>query len=309
MEHDKKLQEIGRRIVALDLWKAVARYTWAVKPRGVAFPYFVAMLTGEDEAIAGHMMLLDGWQTFHDYIATRHDNSFGFYSSPSEMPHFAMLADKNGRFGFFRHDTGYVPREELTSAESGLLSRILWEVYGVMMRMESDPELAMRYSADGAVFARVEDGDGNWSDQPLQIPQPRAHIEKISVLKSEVEAAKELPFAAGEKLAVDFRLLPGLRTLEPRPRSAYVFCGIDADTGETAFRRMLSTTPEGGLRELWESLTPRLLKEIAKRGRIPGEVQVVSQRVFRMLRPLCSAMPLKLSLHDSIPALIAAIKG
>ena len=41
-------------------------------------------------------------------------------------------------------------------------------------------------------------------------------------------------------------------------------------------------------------------------GRVPGEICLVSGRVFRMLRALCVELPFKLSLHDSLPALDAA---
>ena len=66
---------------------------------------------------------------------------------------------------------------------------------------------------------------------------------------------------------------------------------------------VLTPTPDGGLRQLWEGVAPRLLKHLLARGKVPGEMLVRSQRLFRMLRPLCLDLPLKLSLRDSIPEL------
>ena len=67
------------------------------------------------------------------------------------------------------------------------------------------------------------------------------------------------------------------------------------------------TVPQdGGLRRMWESMPPQLLKALIARGRIPGEIKVMSGRVFRFLRPLCLELPFKLSLHDSLPELKTA---
>ena len=300
----KRLEEIGKKIAALNLWEAAAPFNWAVKPRGIAFPYFCTLLKPSKQ-IAGHIALLDGWQTFHDFIMLRCDKSYGFYTSPAEFPHYDMIALKDGKVVFLRNDTGFVPRSTFSEQEITLLSKVMWEIYGVMMRIESDPSLAMKFSEQNAIFSRQEAPDGTWSDQPLPI-QPRVHIERVALRKDELAAAKDLPFANDETIAVDFRIVPGMHTVERRPRVAYMFAGIDTATGRLVIRHISSITPDGSLRSLWENLAPRLLKEMIARKRVPGEVQVVSQRLFRMLRPLCTGLPIKLSLHDSIPALDAA---
>lgn len=300
----KRLEEIGKKIAALNLWETAAPYNWAIKPRGVAYPYFCSLMK-PNKLIAGHIVLLDGWQTFHDFIMMRCDNSYGFYSSPVELPHYAMIAATDGNVAFFRNDTGFMPRTEFTENEIVVISKVLWEVYGVMMRIENDRNLAMKFADQNAIFSRIEAADGTWSDQPLAIVQPRVHIERVALRKDDVAAAKDLPFAKEETLAVDFRVVPGLHTMEPRPRLAYMFAGVDTSTGERVIRHLSSISRDGSLRSLWENLAPRLLKELIARKRIPGEVQVVSQRVFRMLRPLGTELPFKLSLHDSIPALDA----
>lgn len=301
----KRLEEIGKKIAALNLWETAAHYNWAIKPRGVAYPYFCSLLK-PGNMLAGHLIMLDGWQTFHDFIMTRCDNSYGFYSSPAELPHYAMLAAKDGSVSFFRNDTGYLPRIKFSESEITMLSKILWEVYGVMMRFENDAGLAMKFAEENAIFSRIEGPDGVWHDQPLKLVQPRVHIERIALRKDDVAAAKDLPFAKEETLAVDFRIIPGMHTMEPRPRVAYLFAGIDTATGLRVIRHISSVPPDGTLRSLWENLAPRLLRELIARKHIPGEIQVISQRLFRMLRPLCTELPFKLSLHDSIPALDTA---
>ena len=48
------------------------------------------------------------------------------------------------------------------------------------------------------------------------------------------------------------------------------------------------------------------MKELVALGKIPGQIKLSSARTFRMLRPICVEVPLKLSLHDSLPVLDAA---
>ena len=72
---DETLETIAARLDSLALWEVVAPFNWAIKPRGVVFPYFCTTLGDNRSEIRRHLMLLEGWQTFHDFIMTRCDNS------------------------------------------------------------------------------------------------------------------------------------------------------------------------------------------------------------------------------------------
>ncbi len=304
---NKEPEEIGRRMEALGLWEAIFPYTWAVKPMGTVLPYFCTVLRGDGKLVKLRFFLLEGWQTLHDFVHTRVDRNFGFYSTPMELPHFELVVLPDGQVKVFRHDPGYVPRP-LTPPENVRVGRMLWEAYGVMMRIESEPKLPLKYSAEKAMFARLEKAKDVWEDAPLSIPEPRAHVEKISFEKKDVAQAKDIPFESSEIVEVDFRLMPNLMTRDLRPRFAYVLCLVDATTGERLAFERLSVNVDGGLKELWENVPSRILKHLLARGRIPGEVKLVSGRLFRMLRPLCTELPFKLSLHDALPRLEEAFK-
>ena len=304
---DVSPEEIGRRMDALGLWDAIMPYNWGVKPLGTAFPYFCTALAGDGKPVKTRFLMIEGWQTLHDFVRTRVDPSFGFYSTPAEMPHFETVVLATGETFLFRHDPGYVPRS-LTEAERGLCRRIMWEAYGVMMRIESDRELPVRFSGDRAMFARVEDSPGSWSDKPLPIPDARPYMEKISFPTQLVAKAKDLPFAQKDALELDFRLMPTVATRDPRPRSAYQLAAVDSATGAVVFSDRTSVSPDFPLKSLWEKMPARALAHIVGTGRVPGEIKVASGRVFRMLRPLCVELPFKLSLHDSLPRLESAFK-
>ena len=290
-------EEIGARMDALGLWELLQPFNFAVKPTGTAFPYFCAVVKGDGNPVKVRFLMLEGWQTLHDYVRTRYDRDFGFYSSPMEMPHLEMVVLTDGKCHVFRHDIGYMP--QLANAEQRMLAaRILWEAYGVMLRVEADHSLPMRFADDKAVFARVEASAGVWEDRPLGIPDPPPHVEQVSLPKATIKAAQDLPFAKDVVLDVAFAMLPGVMTREPRPRCVYELTAKVTATGEQVTASRVSVHPEAGLKGMWESMPVRLLAEIVRWGKVPGEIRVTSGRVFRMLRPLCMELPFKLSLHD-----------
>lgn len=295
-------EEIGSRIDALGLWELMQASNFAIKPRGTVFPYFCTVLAGDRKPVRVRLLLLEGWQTLHDYVRTRYDRNFGFYQSPVEMPHFEMVILETGQIHLLRHDTGYAPRP-LPEVQRPLVARMLWEVYGVMLRVESDKALPMSFAREKAVFTRFEVADGKWEDRPLVIPDPPPHTEKVSFPKADVKAAQDLPFEKDFVLDLDFCLLQNVITKEPRPRCVYALVGMDAKTGARLVDSRASVNPEIGLRGMWESMPPQVLKEFVRLGRIPGEVRTQSGRVFRLLRPLCIELPFKLSLHDSLSSL------
>lgn len=298
MQHDP--ETIGRRMDALGLWDALLPYNFAVKPRGTAFPYFCTVMKGDGKPVKVRLLLLEGWQTLHDFVRTRMDGNFGFYSSPIEFPHFELVVLADGATKVLRYDTGFMPQEVADGPARELVAKVLWEAYGIFLRVEGDPRLPLRFADERAVFARVEDAQGAWRDEPLAIPDPPPHTETLSIPKTLIQSAKDLPLVAADVLDLDFRLLPNVMTKEARPRCVYELLAVDGTTGETAFSSRVSLTPEGGLRTLWEVLPVQVLREIVRRGKVPGTLRVRSGRVFRMLRPLCFDLPFRLSLHDRL---------
>ena len=296
------VEEIGAKMNALGLWKLLEPYNFAVKPKGTVFPYFCTVLGGDSSPVKVRFPMLEGWQTLHDYVRTRIDRNFGFYSTPVEMPHLELVVLEDGQMKLFRHDTGYMPAEA-NEAQRSLATRILWEAYGVMMRVETDPKLPMKFSDEKAVFARVETSEGTWEDRPLEIPDPPVHAEKVAFPKADIKAAQDLPFVKEDVLELDFRMLPNVMTKETRPRCVYELKAVDPRTGETAIASRVSIHPEAGLKGMWESMPVQVLRELIRRGRVPGELKTCSGRVFRLLRPLCIELPFKLSLHEKLQAL------
>ncbi len=295
-------EEIVRKMDGLNLWQTVAPFHWAIKPRGTVIPYFFCLLSGDGSPIKVRVLLLEGWQTFHDFVRTRIDRNFGFYQTPMELPHFEAIIMADGSAHLSRHDPGYMP-VAVTAAQRDFCARLLWQTYGVMLRIESERSLPLKFAAERAIFARVEGRDGEWTDEPLVVPDVRPHEETVVFPNALLAKAKDLPFVRDYALELDFRLQTTVMTQETRPRCVYLLAAIDAQTGAKVISDHASVLPDLGLRGLWEKMPERFLERLVEGGRIPGEVKVRSGRVFRLLRPLCMDLPFKLSLHDSLPRL------
>lgn len=304
-------EETGRAMDALGLWDVLRPCNWAVKAAGRATPWFCTVAGDKVPGLKARFLMIEGWQSFHDFVRLRIDPSFGFLSGPADLPHFEMAVADGGDVQIARFDPGVPPRP-LEGGEKDLCARILWEAYGVMMRIETDRSLPMKYAEDKALFCRTEVSPGVWEDRPLVIPDPPPHVERVALDKEQTAKAKDLPFAKSEVLAIDFRRMPGVFVSSEgwkRPRGAFRLCAIEVEGGNTGIMENVAPGEDGaaGLRGVWEAVPSRVLKLIIDRGRVPGEIRTVSPRVFRLLRPLCIELPFKLSLRDSIPALEAAI--
>lgn len=299
---DRTIEDIGAKMNALGIWEKLLPYNFAVKPRGTVFPYFCTVLKGDRKPIKVRFLMLEGWQTLHDFVQLLHDRNYGFYLSPAEMPHFELLVLEDGQITLFRHDMGYVPIRA-DEAQRKLVAKILWEAYGVMMRLENDGKLPLRYASDKAIFARIENGDGTWNDGPLEVPNSRHHVEQVTFQKADIKAAKDLPIIPDMVIDVDFRIAQNIITKEKRPRFVYRLLAIDDKTNSTIIDSNVSMAHNSTLKELWESMPAQVLKCIVKGGKVPREIQVMSGRVFRLLRPICMELPIKLSMHDTLKAL------
>ena len=107
----EEMQDVARKLIGLGTWDAIARCKWAVKPYGTAVPYFCTVLKSPPgDPVKLRFVMLEGWQTLHDFVRCSVDSSLGFYSSPMEMKSFVLAVLAGGGFKVFAHEPGYVPR-------------------------------------------------------------------------------------------------------------------------------------------------------------------------------------------------------
>ena len=296
-------QEIVRKIDSLNLWDVAKQVNWAIKPCGTAIPYFCNICGGQGPKQMHSIMLFEGWRTFQDFLCFLRDHDYGFYSSVEEFSHYAALIGDNGEISVFRVDPGRAPCD-LTESQAELFTKMLWEVYGVMMRIESDEHLTMKYADERAIFARVENKDGTWCDAPLSIPDICPHTEHFSIPVEELKQVKDMPFVADRTVEFDCRLTTLVEKANAS-RRVYMTIGVDSANPSRAMLLADTIDPDTGLRGIWETLPCRFMTMLRECKCVPGNIRVCSKRVFRLLRPLCSELPFRLSLNSALAGLDA----
>ena len=303
--HD--INEIAKAIAALNLWEKAAAHNWALVPQTSELPYLVnAMVENKkDSPVIGRLHLFPGFVPFRDFMISRRVTDFGVGMSPMDFDHFELVSAKGGVTELFVYEPGFVPRA-LTDDERAFLAPLLYECYGLMMRLEENPDLPLAYVKENALFARKEVSENVWIDGPLKLPDERKnpYTEQVSLNKAKCAAATKLPMAGSEKWEVDFVMVPTYQTREKRSRFLYVLAAVDAATGERrVWEKMSVDGSPGGLKRLWETHAQRMLDRILVLGRVPGELHVRTGRVMRFLRPLGLQLPFKLVQHTKLPTL------
>jgi len=302
--------EIARAITGLNVWEKAARHNWALVSQLSEEPYVVYAQQEKGEGpVAGRLALFPGFGEFSRFLLTHQAPDFGVAMSPLDFRHEEVVGLKNGQADVFCYEPGFVPQRP-DAARAPILAALLYECYGVLMRLEEEPDLPIRYMSEKAMFARKELVENVWRDGPIAVPQPNLQcVEKISVARAAAEKAAALPILPKEVWEIDFVMMSGFHTAEAKPRFLYLLAAVDADTGERrVWEKMSVDGREGGLQRLWEGHAERLLNRFIQVGHVPGALHVRSPRVMRFLRPLAMHVPFKMVQHAKLPALESVIE-
>ncbi len=308
----KDIDEIAKAIAALNLWEKAAAHNWALVPQTSELPYLVNAMAENKKGspVIGRLHLFPGFVPFRDFMISRRVTDFGVGMSPMDFDHFELVSAKGGVTELFVYEPGFVPRA-LTDNERAFLAPLLYECYGLMLRLDENPDLPLAYVKENALFARKEMSENVWIDGPLKLPDERQnpYTEQVSLNKAKCAAAAKLPMAKAEKWEVDFVMVPSYQTREARSRFLYVLAAVDAATGERrVWEKMSVDGKPGGLKRLWEAHAQRMLDRILVLGRVPGELHVRTGRVMRFLRPLGLQLPFKLVQHAKLQTLDAVLE-
>lgn len=307
--------EIAQAIADLNVWKRTAMYNWAIVSKQFFEPFIVVGDPIPSGPVKARIRFFHGYKAHHEFLVFNHEPHLSYALDLTDLDHFAVLGLNDGTAKVMDYRPGYipvVPEGEFAQA----LAPLLYECYGMLMRIDENPELPAAYSGQNALFSRVEGLDGKWRDAPLPLPREKSvtWTERMSLDPAKNSRAKRFDLARDETWDVDFVQVPLFSTGEERARAMYLFAGIDAKTGERRVWRRMAVDPETprtgtleALKCLWESLAGTLLDAIVERGMVPGAVRVRSNRMMRLLRPLGEHLPFKLVLHSDMTQLDSTI--
>ncbi|MBO5940777.1 MAG: hypothetical protein J6R18_06255 [Kiritimatiellae bacterium] len=311
------IEDIAKAICALDAWDKVFKYNWALVSELLDNPLIVCAHIPANGPVKARLMFFNGFAAHRDFAIFMQNPDVSFALSPIDIDHLEVLALKDGGVEVLDCRPGYAPvrpNEEMRA----VLSPILCECYGLIMRIEDDPEIPAMYKDRNAMFSRKEGLDGKWRDAPLKVPDISTitWTEHIALDRSKCSQAARFNMAKGEAWEVDFIQLPIFRTDDKDPRVMYLFAAVDANTGERRVWDKIAVDPKfprngslDGLKVLWESLASRILEGVLKRGEVPSEIHIRTQRLMRFLRPLGLQIPVKLVLHQQLPRLTAEVNN
>ena len=299
--------ELTRAIAEMNPWERAARHNWALVPQSSEEPFIVTVVPEKDRPgpVLGRLMLFPGFALFRDFIISRQMPDFGVGMSPLDFRHYEAVGLRDGSVELFTYEPGFVPLPP-TSEERRMLAPLLFECYGLLMRLEEKPDLPLAYVQQKAMFARKEVVEGYWVDGPFRLPEEEVvqQMEKVELRKDSVLSAKALPLYPKEVWEIDYVMVPAYRTPGPNPRFLYLLAAVNVESGERMVWEKMSVDGKAdGLLRLWEGHAQRLLNAFLRKRRVPGAIHVRSARMARFLRPLGLQLPFKLVQHAKLPSL------
>lgn len=302
---------ITQAIADLKFWEQAAKHNWALVPQSSELPYIVSVVTEKAPSpVEGRLLFFAGLPAFRDYMLSRQVSDYGVYLSLLDFPHFEAVGLRNGTVELFNYESGYVPRPP-TAEQRAFFAPLLYETYGLFLRMAENPDLPLTYLEKKAMFARKEVLPDRWDDGPLVLPKEEVvqSQEQVSLQKADCAKAQELPIFPKEVWEIDYVMVPAYHTPPPESRFLYLLAAVNQTTGERMVWQRLSVDgkPDGLLR-LWEGHAQRVLDAILGVGRVPGEIHVRSRRMTRFLRPLGLQLPFKIVQHAKLPMLESVLK-
>ena len=309
------IDEVAKAIAALKVWKKASKYNWALVSELFDKPLIAAVNPTPNGPIVGRLMLFNGFAAHRDFLIFRQNPDLSFATSPIDFDHYEVIGLKDGSVEIYDYRPGFIPAHPDAETRA-LLAPVIYECYGLMLRIDEDPELPALYIKDQALFSRKEGLDGKWHDAPLRPPNldTVTWTERVGLDRVKCAQAVRLNMEPEEAWEVDFTQMPLYRTDDQQARMMFLFAAVDAKTGERRVWQKLAVDPSiprngtlDAMKPLWESLAAHVLDGVIRRGKVPGAIHVRNQRMMRFLRPLGLQLPFKLVLHQEMPQLTAVV--
>ena len=309
------IDEVAKAITSLKVWKKASKYNWALVSELFDKPLIAAINPAAAGPIAGRLLLFNGFVAHRDFLVFRQNPDLSFATSMLDFDHYEVIGLQDGSAEIYDYRPGFLPVHP-DAETSAMLAPILYECYGLMLRLDEDPELPAAYMGEKAMFSRKEGLDGRWHDAPLRPPNldTISWTERVGLDRAKCAQAARTDMLPDEVWEADFIQIPMYRTEDSEARILFLFAAVDAKTGERRVWQKLAVNPSvprngtlDAIKPLWESLASHMLDGVVGRGKVPGSISVRSQRMMRFLRPLGMQLPFKIILHKQLPQLTAVV--
>jgi len=319
----KPLFELADRIDRLDPWPWMGMADcFGVMVPGWKEPCF-AIFGGQSKAFRSVRFLL-GWKSFYDFVTRSADPARQvatwlleirmievlFVSRELLFDHELPVLSALGRKPDDAYTTpmfrsvipGYhpwLPDEK----ERGLLEVALYQAFGMAMRVELDGML-LKARFPRELLMRRQDGKGVWQDAWVSVKELGDEEVEVHIESKYLKGVQDKPLKT-TTLQIDLVFTP-LRLLPEgsRPQTAYVLLAVDAASGFIVSGELLQATE--GVANMWAQVPERVLRVFDQLGGCPEAIEVCTDRMANILRPLGEYLPFKMVRREKLAMLDAA---
>ena len=315
-----RLYELADRLDRLAPWEWMsAADCFGLAVPGMDEPCFAVF--GGRPGEFRHVRFLMGWKAFYDFMTRVADASKQTPTWLLEIPMIELLFI--GKDMLFDHETAFLAKlgrapedgcgtpvfRTITpgyhpwlpsAAERAFLEAALYQAFGMAMRVESDGML-LKSRMPREVLLREQDARGEWRDT-------WSPVKEIADVEVEVRlGVQALQALAGKPLApmsvqVDLVFSPLTIGVEgKRPRTAYILLLVDAVSGMIIAEELFQATK--GIAQMWSEIPERLLEVFTRLGGFPEAIEISSDRMANLLRPLGEMIPFKMVRRERLSLL------
>lgn len=213
---------------------------------------------------------------------------------------------------FRSFEPGYMPWF-VDTEEAQFLTYAIEQVLDVAPRVRVEPDLVIDgYDPDAQFFlVRVADASGDtwvWHDEVRRIPPPTVQFPTPSPIAARTDEFKAMDRQPQMTFQIDHFYVPApIGEPGARPYFPKALLIVDAESGfilGTELMRPYNTEAETDA-----ALADGLIRALSQSPFLPGEIQVGTDRLFRLFREFTQKLNIKLRQTNELPALAEAKEG
>jgi len=191
----------------------------------------------------------------------------------------------------------------LEAEEGRVLAHVLDQVAEVTLRAREDHSLLKKLD-ENRYLMRVPRMEGDailWEDRIVPVPRPEPPKIPFALNKSEIRAVERFR-SSSNTVEMDFFMFPAkIGEKGTRPRCAYMLLAVDSHSGMVLANEVLAADPS--LLSMWASVPTTFTKFLLQWGTVPERINVRSELLLSLLRPLTSHLKTELLRSPILPSL------
>lgn len=319
----RRLFALAERLDRLDPWPWLgAADGFGIEVPGWDEPCFVAF-GGQSKSFRNVRFLL-GWKAFYDLVSRLADPAKQVDAWLLEIRMIELLFVNESLL--FEHEQAFLKRLRRPVGEACstpvfrslvpgyhpwlpdarerlLLETALYQTFGMAMRVEED-SLLLKSRFPHEILMRKQDRGGVWRDTWAKVKEVGDEEVEVRIESKRLETLRSLSIQP-VTLQLDLAFTP-MRILPDgsRPQTAYVLMAVDATSGFIVAGDLLQATE--GIAKMWAQIPERLLAIFEQLGGCPQVIEIGSDRMANLLRPLSELLPFKMVRRERLATLESA---